>query len=73
MNLTSVPFGGFPMCHGADGLAALATVVEVLIEVPVMLMLVSICKRYCHLFKECHLGLPWCKNRDMLGEVEGVR
>lgn len=22
MNLTSVPFGGFPMCHGAGGLAA---------------------------------------------------
>jgi len=22
MNLTSVPFGGFPMCHGSGGLAA---------------------------------------------------
>lgn len=42
--------------------AALATVVGVLIEVPVMLMLVSICKKYCYLFKECHLDLPQCKN-----------
>jgi len=32
--------------------AALATVVGVLIEVPLMLMLVSICKRTCHLFDE---------------------
>jgi ACR3 family arsenite transporter len=33
--------------------AALATVVGVLIEVPVMLTLVSICKRYCYLFPKC--------------------
>ena len=40
--------------------AALATVVGVLIEVPVMLMLVSICKRFCYLFHSCQLDLPWC-------------
>ena len=34
--------------------AALATVVGVLIEVPAMLMLVSICKKTRHLFKEGH-------------------
>ncbi len=33
----------------------------VLIEVPVMLMLVSISKRTCHIFGECHLDLPQCK------------
>jgi len=42
--------------------AALATVVGVLIEVPVMLMLVSICKRTCHMFNECHLDYSHCKN-----------
>ncbi len=40
--------------------AALATVVGVLIEVPVMLMLVSICKKFCYLFSECRLDLPQC-------------
>ncbi|MDM8565920.1 ACR3 family arsenite efflux transporter [Candidatus Halobeggiatoa sp. HSG11] len=40
---------------GLSSGAALATVVGVLIEVPLMLMLVSICKRTCHLFPECHL------------------
>jgi ACR3 family arsenite transporter len=44
------------MLFGLSSGAALATVVGVLIEVPVMLMLVSICVRYCHLFKECHLA-----------------
>jgi len=43
--------------------AALATVVGVLIEVPLMLMLVSICKRTCHLFNECHLDYPHCERR----------
>jgi len=52
--------------------AALATVVGVLIEVPVMLMLVSICKRYCHLFEECHLDLPQCKNKYVVDEIGGV-
>jgi len=49
------------MLFGLASGAALATVVGVLIEVPVMLMLVSICKRYCFLFKECNLDLPHCK------------
>ncbi len=38
---------------GLSSGAALATVVGVLIEVPVMLMLVLICKKYCHLFPAC--------------------
>ena len=46
---------------GLSSGAALATVVGVLIEVPLMLMLVSICKRTCHLFDECHLDSPNCK------------
>lgn len=46
---------------GLSSGASLATVVGVLIEVPVMLMLVSICKRTCSLFKKCHLDLPQCK------------
>nr|VFK61950.1 MAG: arsenite transporter, ACR3 family [Candidatus Kentron sp. UNK]VFK70068.1 MAG: arsenite transporter, ACR3 family [Candidatus Kentron sp. UNK] len=47
---------------GLSSGAALATVVGVLIEVPVMLMLVSVCKRTCHLFTECHLDYPRCKS-----------
>ena len=46
---------------GLSSGAALATVVGVLIEVPLMLMLVSICKRTCHLFNECHLDYPKCR------------
>jgi ACR3 family arsenite transporter len=46
---------------GLSSGAALATVVGVLIEVPVMLMLVSICRRTCGLFRECHLDLPQCR------------
>jgi len=46
---------------GLSSGAALATVVGVLIEVPLMLMLVSICKRTCHIFTECHLDYPRCK------------
>lgn len=46
---------------GLSSGAALATVVGVLIEVPVMLMLVSVCKRTCHLFSECHLNCSRCK------------
>ncbi|MCP4367668.1 MAG: arsenical-resistance protein, partial [Deltaproteobacteria bacterium] len=38
------------MLFGLSSGAALATVVGVLIEVPVMLMLVSICKKTSHLF-----------------------
>jgi ACR3 family arsenite transporter len=52
------------MLFGLASGAALATVVGVLIEVPVMLMLVSICKRYCHLFEECHLDLPHCNRKN---------
>jgi ACR3 family arsenite transporter len=40
------------MLFGLSSGAALATVVGVLIEVPVMLMLVSICKKTCFMFKE---------------------
>ncbi len=49
------------MLFGLSSGAALATVVGVLIEVPVMLMLVSICIRYCHLFKECRLDFERCR------------
>lgn len=49
------------MLFGLSSGSALATTVGVLIEVPVMLMLVSICKRTCSIFRECHLDLPWCK------------
>jgi ACR3 family arsenite efflux pump ArsB len=49
------------MLFGLSSGAALATVVGVLIEVPVMLMLVSISKKYCHLFPECRLESANCK------------
>jgi len=49
------------MLYGLSSGASLATVVGVLIEVPVMLLLVSICKRTCFLFRECNLDLPHCK------------
>ena len=49
------------MLFGLSSGAALATVVGVLIEVPVMLMLVSLCKKKCHLFNGCNLDLPQCK------------
>ena len=48
------------MLFGLSSGAALATVVGVLIEVPVMLMLVAVCRRYCHIFSECHLKNPRC-------------
>ncbi len=44
--------------------------VGVLIEVPVMLMFVSVCKRTCYSFEECHLDLHWCKGRDVFYKVE---
>ena len=50
---------------GLSSGAALATVVGVLIEVPLMLMLVSICKRTCHLFNDCHLDYPRCNSTIM--------
>ena len=49
------------MLFGLSSGAALATVVGVLIEVPLMLMLVSLCKRTCHLFNDCHLDYPKCR------------
>jgi len=52
------------MLFGLSSGASLATVVGVLIEVPVMLMLVSICKRTCHLFEECYLDLPQCEKKS---------
>ena len=57
------------MLFGLSSGAALATVVGVLIEVPVMLALVSICKKYCYLFEECHLDLPRCKGNHVTGEI----
>jgi arsenite transporter len=52
------------MLFGLSSGASLATVIGVLIEVPVMLLLVSICKRTCHLFKECHVDLPQCRSAE---------
>ena len=49
------------MLFGLSSGASLVTVVGVLIEVPVMLMLVSVCKKTCHVFTECNLDLPQCK------------
>ncbi|MGD2250264.1 MAG: ACR3 family arsenite efflux transporter [Candidatus Methanofastidiosia archaeon] len=46
---------------GLSSGASLATVVGVLIEVPLMLMLVSICKKTCYLFEECNLDLVQCE------------
>jgi ACR3 family arsenite transporter len=60
------------MLYGLSSGASLATVVGVLIEVPVMLLLVSICKRTCYLFRECNLDLPQCnrkKEKLARGEV----
>lgn len=51
------------MLFGLSSGASLATVVGVLIEVPVMLMLVSMCKKTCRLFTECSMDLPHCKTR----------
>ncbi len=57
---------------GLSSGAALATVVGVLIEVPVMLMLVALCKKTCYLFGECHLDLPQCKKMKRLHGEETV-
>ncbi len=54
---------------GLSSGAALATVVGVLIEVPLMLMLVSICKRTCHIFHECLLDYPQCKANILVQEA----
>jgi ACR3 family arsenite transporter len=57
---------------GLSSGAALATVVGVLIEVPVMLMLVALCKKTCYLFKECNLNLPQCRKMKNAKEREAV-
>ena len=54
------------MLFGLSSGASLATVVGVLIEVPVMLMLVSLCKRTCFLFGECDLDLPHCREKEVV-------
>ncbi len=46
---------------GLSSGVALATVVGVLIEVPLMLVLVSVCKKTCHFFEECNLEFEHCK------------
>lgn len=48
------------MLFGLSSGASLATVVGVLIEVPVMLMLVWICKKTCFMFGECSINEPQC-------------
>ncbi|UCH63604.1 MAG: ACR3 family arsenite efflux transporter [Fidelibacterota bacterium] len=58
------------MLFGLSSGAALATVVGVLIEVPVMLLLVEVCKRTCYLFDECHLDLPQCQVRHRIDAIE---
>ena len=54
------------MLFGLNSGASLATVVGVLIEVPVMLMLVSLCRKTCHIFRECNLDLPQCKQKSVI-------
>jgi len=49
------------LIFGLGSGAALATVVGVLIEVPLMLMLVAISKKYCGLYAKCHLGEEQCR------------
>jgi ACR3 family arsenite transporter len=58
--------------YGLSSGASLATVVGVLIEVPVMLWLVSICKRTCRLFRECNLDLPHCKKAPGREPQKGI-
>ena len=58
------------MLFGLSSGASLATVVGVLIEVPLMLMLVAICKRTCFLFKECTLDLPQCATTQHIHGTE---
>ncbi len=58
------------LIFGLGSGAALATVVGVLIEVPLMLMLVAISKRYCGLYEECNLGSPQCIQKPEENEKE---
>jgi ACR3 family arsenite transporter len=57
---------------GLSSGAALATVVGVLIEVPVMLMLVALCKKTCYLFRECNLDLPQCRKMKIFRDEKAV-
>jgi len=57
---------------GLSSGAALATVVGVLIEVPVMLMLVGLCRKTCHLFRGCTLDLPQCRSMKSIKENEAL-
>jgi ACR3 family arsenite transporter len=53
------------MLFGLSSGAALATVVGVLIEVPLMLMLVELCKRTAHSFGEPQaIGAPWVRREQ---------
>lgn len=56
------------MLFGLSSGAALATVIGVLIEVPLMLMLVWVCKKKCYLFEGCSLPLPQCKGRYVIAD-----
>jgi len=60
------------MLFGLSSGAALATVVGVLIEVPLMLILVSVCKRYCYLFNDCHLDSPQCEDRIITADLKNA-
>ncbi|MBI5787898.1 MAG: ACR3 family arsenite efflux transporter [Candidatus Schekmanbacteria bacterium] len=60
------------MLFGLSSGAALATVVGVLIEVPVMLGLVAFCRHTCHWFEGCDLNLPHCKP-DLVHLRDSVR
>lgn len=51
------------MLFGLSSGAALATVVGVLIEVPLMLFLVAFCKRTCHWHRGCNLNFSRCKTK----------
>ena len=57
---------------GLSSGAALATVVGVLIEVPVMLMLVALCKKTCYMFRECNLDLPQCRKMKNANKREAA-
>lgn len=57
---------------GLSSGAALATVVGVLIEVPVMLMLVGVCKKTCNLFGGCTLDLPQCRRMKSVKKNEAL-
>ena len=54
------------MLFGLSSGAALATVVGVLIEVPLMLLLVSFCRRTCNQFADCTVDLPGCKTTEKI-------